>query len=231
MTTPQLPLSFRFSARTRFQHFLAGDNAPAVAAVEALIEDRDEFVGVLLAGPEGSGKSHLAQALVQAATEARFLPLRSLGDKALLAIESTAENGLTVVDDIDAIAGRRAEEVAMFDLFNRLKSARARLLVTSSELPNRLPIHLPDLLSRLASLGQHRLRPLPEFEVRTVLVDRARDRGLSLSGEVLDFLLRRYPRNLGALIQLIDQLDVASMAAQRRLTVPFVRRVIEDGTS
>ncbi|WP_170113424.1 DnaA regulatory inactivator Hda [Ahniella affigens] len=231
MTTPQLPLSFRFAARTRFQHFLAGDNAPVVAAVEALAHETEDFVGILLAGPEGSGKTHLASALVQTAAEVRFLPLRSLGDKALLAIETAPEQGLVVIDDIDALAGRRLEEIAMFDLFNRLKAARARLLVTSSELPNRLPIHLPDLLSRLASLAQHRLRPLPEFEIRTVLVDRARDRGLSLSGEVLDFLLRRYPRNLGALIQLIDQLDVASMAAQRRLTVPFVRRVIEGGQS
>lgn len=229
MTTPQLPLSFRFAPRTRFQHFLAGDNGAALAAVQSLIDTATEFVGVLLAGPEGSGKSHLAQALVQTAADAGFLPLRSLGNKAELAITHCSEHGLIVVDDIDAIAGRRAEEVAMFDLFNRVKAAHGRLLITSAELPNRLPIHLPDLLSRLASLSQHRLRLLPEFEVRTVLVDRARDRGLSLSGEVLDFLLRRYPRNLGALIQLIDQLDVASMAAQRRLTVPFVRRVIESG--
>jgi len=229
VTTPQLPLHFRFSPRTRLAHFLPGDNAAAIADVTALSHDDGQFRGLLLAGPPGAGKTHLASAAVQETASAMFLPLRHLGAQALSAIEATDPSGLIVIDDADAIAGRRAEEIALFDLFNRAKSAGSRLLVTSAELPSRLPIHLPDLVSRLASLVQHRLRVLPEFEVRTVLVDRARERGLELSGDVLDFLLRRYPRNLGALITIVDELDVASMAAQRRLTVPFIRRVIDGG--
>ncbi|MBK8285329.1 MAG: DnaA regulatory inactivator Hda [Ahniella sp.] len=227
MTTPQLPLNFRFPPRTRLAHFLPGDNAVALASVRQLLVDTGEFAGVLLAGPAGSGKTHLASSAVQEANTAQYLPLRSLGAQALPALEAALTTGLVVIDDVDAIAGRRAEEIALFDLFNRAKSDRARLLVTSAELPSRLAIHLPDLVSRLSSLVQHRLRLLPEFEVRAVLVDRARERGLDLSGEVLDFLMRRFPRDLGALISIVDQLDVASMAAQRRLTVPFIRRVIE----
>lgn len=231
MTTPQIPLSFRFPPRTRFAQFLAGDNAAAVAGVRALLEDDGTFRGLLLAGPAGAGKSHLASAVVQEAEGAHYLPLRHLGANALPALEATAAEGLVVIDDADAVAGRRAEEIALFDLYNRAKAAGARLLVTSAELPSRLPIHLPDLVSRLSSLVQFRLRPLPEFEVRAVLVERARERGLDLSGDVLDFLLRRYPRDLGALIGIVDELDAASMAAQRRLTVPFIRRVIDGGRS
>jgi DnaA family protein len=116
--------------------------------------------------------------------------------------------------------------VALFDAYNRWRSAGAAVVFAARHLPQQLPLELPDLASRLAACTRFALRLLDESARREVLRERARSRGFEIDDSVLDFLFRRHARDLGTLLGLLDRVDREALAAQRRITVPFLRRVM-----
>jgi DnaA family protein len=223
--TAQLPLAWRWPRRQRFEHFHAGANAAAVAAVRALANDASA-PWVYMHGGAGSGRTHLLMAACQAAHAAgrvvQYLPLSTLADKAT-ALRGVPGNELLALDDIGAIAGDRDAEHALFDLYNRARAEGSALLFAADAAPSQLQLMLPDLRSRLAACTQFALKPLDDAERRGVLQAQATARGIQLDDSVLDWLFSRYARDLGALLELLDRLDRASLAAQRRITVPFLR--------
>lgn len=227
---PQLPLALRWPRRQRFEHFHAGANAAAFAAVQALACEPGA-PWVYLNGPSGSGKSHLLMAACQAANDigriVQYLPLAKLGDKAV-ALRGVAGSALLALDDLGAIAGDREAEHALFDLYNRAKAEGASLLFAAEASPVQLGLGLPDLRSRLGACTQFLLKPLDDIERREVLKSQAALRGIELDDTVLDWLFARYARDLGALLDLLDKLDQASLAAQRRITVPFLRGFLRE---
>ena len=86
---------------------------------------------------------------------------------------------------------------------------------------------MPDLRSRLGQCTRITLSPLDDDGRREVLQQRAQRRGLVLEDAALEWLLKRVGRELGGLTSMLDQLDRASLAAQRRVTVPFLRKTLE----
>ncbi|MDE1894183.1 MAG: DnaA regulatory inactivator Hda [Xanthomonadaceae bacterium] len=228
---PQLPLALRWPRRQRFEHFHAGANAAAVAAVRTLAL-APGAPWVYLHGSRGSGRSHLLMAACQAAAAAgrrvQYLPLATLGDHAAV-LRGVAGSELLALDDLGAIAGRREAEHALFDLYNRARAEGSALLFAADATPAKLGLELPDLRSRLGACTQFALKPLDDDERRAVLKEQAAARGIELDDSVLDWLFARYARDLGALLDLLDQLDQASLAAQRRITIPFLRGVLRDG--
>jgi DnaA-homolog protein len=227
---PQLPLALRWPRRQRFEHFHAGANAVALAAVQALaLEARAPWV--YLHGANGSGRSHLLMAACQAASSAgrrvQYLPLATLSDH-VAALRGVAGSELLALDDLGVIAGKREAEHALFDLYNRARAEGSALLFAADAMPTSLGIELPDLRSRLGACTQFALKPLDDDERRAVLKAQAASRGIELDDSVLDWLFARYARDLGALLDLLDKLDVASLAAQRRITVPFLRGFLRE---
>jgi len=228
--TPQLPLALRWPRRQRFEHFHAGANAAALAAVHALAE-APGAPWVYLHGASGSGRSHLLMAACQAASAAgravQYLPLATLGDRAA-ALRGVAGGELLALDDLGSIAGNREAEHALFDLYNRAKAEGSALLFAADATPTQLGLGLPDLCSRLGACTQFALKPLDDDERRAVLKAQATSRGIELDESVLDWLFARYARDLGALLELLDKLDQASLAAQRRITIPFLRGFLRE---
>ncbi|HWU75784.1 MAG TPA: DnaA regulatory inactivator Hda [Rhodanobacter sp.] len=225
---PQLPLALRWPRRQRFEHFHAGANAAALAAVQAVaVEPGAPWV--YLHGPAGSGRSHLLMAACQAAAGRRvqYLPLAALSEPAA-ALRGVAGSELLALDDVGAIAGNRDAEHALFDLYNRARAEGSVLLFAADATPTSLGIELPDLRSRLGACTQFALKPLDDDERRAVLKAQAAARGIELDDSVLDWLFARYARDLGALLDLLDKLDVASLAAQRRITIPFLRGFLRE---
>jgi hypothetical protein len=167
----------------------------------------------------------------------RMLPRSIQPTIAHLARESDAILGAFVrclllvklaLDDLDAIAGNAEAEHALFDLYNRSRAEGSALLFAAANTPNHLGIALPDLRSRLGACTQFALKPLDDAERRHVLTSQAVARGIQLDDSVLDWLFARYARDLGALLDLLDRLDQASLAAQRRITIPFLRDVLRE---
>jgi DnaA family protein len=228
--TTQLPLGLRWPRRQRFEHFHAGANAAALAAVQALAV-QPGAPWVYLSGAAGSGKSHLLMAACHAAHEAgrtvQYLPLKTLHEH-FMALRGVAGSQFIALDDIDIIAGERDAEHALFDLYNRARAEGTALIFTAQAVPAQLNLGLPDLRSRLGACTQFTLKPLEDGERREVLKQQAALRGIELDDGVLDWLFARYARDLGALLDLLDRLDQASLAAQRRITIPFLRMFLRE---
>ena len=125
------------------------------------------------------------------------------------------------------IAGNREDEVALFDFHNRARPAGIRVLYTARDVPAEIGLVLPDLRSRLSQCTRVMLVPLDDDGRREVLRERAQRRGLVLEDAAIDWLLTRTDRDLGRLVTVFEQLDRASLAAQRRISVPFLRSVLE----
>ena len=157
----------------------------------------------------------------------QYLPLATIADHAA-ALHGVAGSELLALDDLGAIAGNREAEHALFDLYNRARAEGSALLFAADTTPTQLGIVLPDLRSRLGACTQFALQPLDDDERREVLKAQAASRGIELDDSVLDWLFARYARDLGALLDLLDKLDVASLAAQRRITVPFLRGFLRE---
>ncbi|MFZ0871006.1 MAG: DnaA/Hda family protein, partial [Rhodanobacter sp.] len=157
----------------------------------------------------------------------QYLTLAALGDLAT-ALRGVVGSELLALDDLGAIAGDREAEHALFDLYNRARAEGSSLLFAADATPAQLGLQLPDLRSRLGACTQFALKPLDDAERRTVLKAQAASRGIELDDSVLDWLFARYARDLGALLDLLDRLDQASLAAQRRITIPFLRSFLRD---
>lgn len=231
-TTPQLALGVNLPDYSSLDNFHADNNAEALATVTAL--GGGELRGaVCLCGPAGSGKSHLLQAACRHAHEqgrrAVYLPLDQFRQAGAGGLEGLDQFDLVALDSVDSIAGVPEVEAALFHLVRRLLDQESGLLVAAPSAPAGMGWTLPDLASRLASGPVIRLQPLDDHGREQALCLRARRRGMELAPEAARYLLRRQSRAPAELFRLLDELDVASLAAQRRLTIPFLREALDAG--
>ena len=229
MSVPQLPLALRYPPDQRLESFIgAPDGALAQLRAAAVGAAQD---WLYLSGPAGTGKTHLALAVCAAAEQAgrgsAYLPLVAAAGRLRDALEALEGRDVIALDGLDAIAGQRDDEVALFDFHNRARAAGVTLLYTASAAPDALGLVLPDLRSRLSQCGRIVLTPLDDEGRAAVLRTRAVRRGLALDEAAIDWLLTRTGRDLGGLVQLLDRLDRESLAAKRRVTVPFLRKVLD----
>lgn len=226
----QLPLGISLPDNTRFENFVAGPNAELVRALLDMASGPGDS-SLYLWGHAGSGKTHLLQALCRKAGHqgltCAFLPLDTSGVMATGVLQGMESVELICVDDIDAIAGDRDWEQALFDMFNRARASNSRLVMAGSGRPDSLGLGLPDLVSRIAWGPVYPVKALDDSGRLEVLQLRAKARGFDLPEDTGQYLLRRYPRDLPALCALLDRLDHASLVAQRRLTIPFVKSALE----
>ena len=229
MKPDQLPLAMRWPAQHRFETFFAGDNGAALDLVQRAATDA-AAPWVFVSGAAASGKTHLLIAACAVATaagrRAQYLSLRNLSGGAPDSIRALGGSDLLALDDLDAITGRREAEHALFDLYNRGKAETHTFLFAASRAPAQLGIGLPDLVSRLSACAQAPLKPLDDAARSEVLRERAAARGIELDDAALAWLFARTQRDLGSLTALLDRLDRESLAAKRRVTIPFLRQVL-----
>jgi DnaA family protein len=184
-------------------------------------------------GSRGCGKTHLLQAVCAAAGAApaggpaAYFPLDrsvALPPQALAGFESCR---VLCIDDVDAVAGNLEWEQALFRLFNEASELQSRLIFAAGAAPRQIDWRLDDWRSRAAACVVYQVRELDEAGRAEALRLRAAQRGLQLPPETLDYLLKRLPRDLRSLFDILDELDEASLVAQRRLTIPFIRDALE----
>lgn len=225
----QLPLGVGLRDDATFGNFLPGDNAALVARLRAQLDDDGEAF-IYLWGAPGSGRSHLLQAACHEASardrRALYLPLDDLGHFPPYMLEEIERLDLVVIDDLDAVIGRKRWEEGLFHGFNRLRDAGKRLVIAASAAPRQLDIQLPDLASRLSWGMTFHLQRLDDVQRFEALQLRARSRGMQLPDEVARYILHRGPRQLNELFATLERLDRASLSAQRKLTIPFVKQAL-----
>ncbi len=228
----QLPLGVQLRVSLRFETFQPGENAAALAELRQALATTGH-APLWLYGPRGVGRTHLLQAACAEAGEhgltTAYLPLAGTPGLEPDWLSGLEQLDVALVDDVGEVAGQPGWERALFGLYNGLAERGARLVCAADAPPAALPFALADLKSRFAASSVHRLLPLREPQLAAALERRAAHRGLELPPETLQYLTRRAPRDFATLCRLLDELDLQALAAQRRLTVPFVREVLERG--
>jgi DnaA family protein len=225
----QLTLGVRLKERATFDSFLPRGNEELVAQLRSAAEVRGR-VALWLAGPGASGKSHLLQATCAragAVARAGYFPLASFIELGVEALEGAETLAVVCIDDIERAAGHDAWERALFNLYRELDERRAVFVAAANAPAAALPWRLADLRSRLAACTSFTVRALDDDAQAEALQLRARLRGLDLPQETARYLQRRVPRDMATLAELLDTLDDASLEAQRRLTVPFIKDVLD----
>lgn len=225
----QLLLNVRPRPDARLADFAGPVYAPLLAAAQSWLEMPGSLLYVY--GEPGYGRSHLLAALCAEAERrglsalALSLPeVREAGPELLAGLE---QQKVLALDDIEAVAGRRDWEEGLFHLFNRAVAQGARMVFSAAAPPGRLELGLPDLVSRLGQAAVWSM-PRPDDASREALVLAvAQRRGWVLETDVLRYLCQRLPREPGRLLGGLDALDQASLAAGRRLTVPFARACLD----
>lgn len=229
LSEPQLTLDLFSATHHDFAAFRADVNAETVTTLERWCVGAGPRV-IYLWGKPGSGKSHLLQAAVRAVGEdgarAMYVPLAQLGEAGPGILDELHRVDIVALDDIGVCAGRIEWEERLFVLYNAIQEAGGRLLWSGERNPAAAFFELGDLASRLSASLIYQLRELDDAAKAAVLVQAAAQRGLDLPVPVIDFIMRRERRDLGALMALLDKLDRASLSHGRALTVPFVRTVL-----
>ncbi len=226
----QLPLNIRLGELTTLEQFVAGANRAVLAALGAMADGRGEPL-LFVHAPPGRGKTHLLHGTCRRAVERgrrpAYLPLRTLLQTNVEVLDGLERLDLVCLDDLEAIAGRREWELALFNLCNGLRENGGALLTAAFAPPNQTGIALPDLRSRLSAGVVYGIRPLNDDDKLRALVQRAEAHGLTLPPEVGRYLLAHCPRDLASLFEVLRRLDQASLIEQRRLTLPFVREILQ----
>jgi len=229
MQPHQLTLPLRLQDEATFVNFFAGSNQPLINYLKKLIHDRNENY-IYLWGHSGVGCTHLLKACCQYVQEqgrtAAYLPMSLFKNLSPSVFGTLEVVSLVCLDDIQAIAGDHQWEEVIFHFYNRIQASGNQLFIAGHAVPRDLNIHLPDLASRLINGVVFQVQELSDEEKVEALQMRAKLRGLNLSAEVLHFLLNRFPRDLSALFATLEQLERASLMAQRKLTIPFVKDVL-----
>lgn len=218
MSGEQLPLPIALPARMGREDFLvSASNDAAFQAIDRWPDWPDPFL--VLVGPEGSGKSHLA-AIFAAASGAPILRASdidpgarsSLGSFAALAIEDCDAGGF--------------DEAAMFHLVNDARLRRAFILFTARKGVAGWPVSIPDLASRLRLAPEMRLGAPDDALLRALFVKLFLDRQILVDLPVIDYAMQRIERSCAAANALVDRLDRESLARQRRVTKAIVAGVL-----
>lgn len=223
----QLALPLQLADHAVFASFLAGDNDTLVATLVDLSRG-DAGQGCWLWGAVATGKTHLLQAVCDAAGDrSAYLPLDMLDAAGPGVLEGLELRGLVCIDDIDCVAGDDEWERALFSFYNALHEAGGQLVVAAAAAPRETGFSLADLASRMSKLPVFQLRALSDQQRVAALQLRARHRGLELPDDTAAFMLKRSRRDMASLYDLLDRLDLEALKAKRRLTIPFVRGVLE----
>jgi chromosomal replication initiation ATPase DnaA len=214
----QLTIDLPFQPAYGRADFLVSDcNAAALARIDSW-PDWPERVLVLY-GPVGSGKSHVAQ-LWRETSGGRLIAGEALAgyDPSVLAVLPAV-----AVDDAE-----RAAEPALLHLFNCCRESGAGLLIVAREAPAIWGIALPDLASRLRAAGTVGIGAPDDSLLAAVLVKHFADRQLRVAPELVDYLVPRMERSFAAAAALAERLDRLALSTQRPVGLALARQVLAE---
>jgi len=227
----QLTLMVQLPDDETFNSYKSEVNIGVVSQLKSYIEQKQKTPhGFYLFGLTSAGKSHLLHAsstyAAQVGKSSVCLSCSELKNLPVEILDGLEQIDLICLDDIHLIAGDKQWEQAIFDLYNRVLEQNNYLLISGNESAQQLGISLPDLVSRLSWGLTEQVKPLEDEEKIAAIQHRAIQRGLTLSDEVVKFLLNRLSRDMGSLIKSLDLLDKASIQEQRKITIPFIKEVL-----
>lgn len=226
----QLPLQFEFQSNQNFNTFYHGNNEEIINHLQSIFQNGEQQI--FLWGSPGTGKTHLLQAISQEAknhdkTSFYFsLDSKKLPDPSML---GGLENlDIVCFDNLDQIAGNARWEQAFFNFFNLHRDANKKLVLSASCPPKFLEIQPPDLKTRMSWGITLKLKSLADEQQLNALIYKANDLGFEIPVNVGRFLMTHYARDLPSIWSLLNEIDHATLAEKRKLTIPFLKQIMEN---
>lgn len=229
--TQQLTLNVGMRDGSRFSSFfVTPENAELLGILKRGFEQH--FPQLFMWGDEHVGKSHLLQACCenyyQKGLMAAYLPLSTCAKYGVRMLAGLEVKQLIAIDDLDTILGQRSWEEALMNLINRCRANHQPLIMAGRSNPREIEGLLPDLASRLLWGPVYRINALNPEQCRQAMAWRAHQRGFELPAPVIKYIEKHYPQDINTLMQLLNQLDSASLIKGRKITREFIREVIRD---
>lgn len=225
MAMKQLALDIGLGRAPSLGSFLAGPNEAAWKHLQLWAGSPTRSpVPTYLWGAPGSGKTHLLQA-VQASLREQGAKVGWL-DAGIAEPPPFDESWAVVLMDGVHLYGA-VQQHAAFSWFVQAQALQRGVLAAGAMPPTQLALR-EDLRTRLGWGHVFQLHVLSEPERRAVLRQAADARGVFLSDDVMDFILTRFSRDLGSLMQLLDHLDAYALQTQRAITIPLIKSMLED---
>lgn len=222
--TEQLTLPINKPANMSFANFYTGNNVEIINILKNITNNKNIFI----AGDNGTGKTHLLMATIQYQAESyavgQYINMQQANWKYQLSNCDPA--ALICIDDLQFIISDHNKQEILFHLFNQVADNNGNIIFAASMSPKQLHLPLADLTSRLTWGIVYQLQHLPEPQVSLALQNAAFELGITIPTEVMNFLLTRCSRKIADLLAILKVLDQASLAEQRKLTIPFVKDVL-----
>lgn len=213
----QIPLDLtRPPGLSREELVVSAANAQAVALIDAWPDWPSSVV--VVAGPVGSGKTHLASIWREEANAVQA-DRRAIGS----AILDAAEAGAVLIDDADAGG---LDENGLFHLINTARAGNGHVLLTARRFPAGWGVALPDLKSRLAAASTVEIREPDDLLLAGVITKLFADRQVEIDPLVVQFLVKRIERSLATAIRVVDRLDRTALETKSRVSRQLAASVL-----
>lgn len=217
-------MQFNFILQQTFASFYADGNQYIVKQLQEFTNQTSENF-IYLYGQSGSGKTHLSQAVCQLAADKTFYYCFSNALPSISLLDNIENYDLVCLDNINKISANHDWEYALFKCFNCCSDNGKKLLVTADTAPKFIALELPDIKTRMScGLALH-INQLSADQQLQALMFKARVLGFEIPHNVGQFLLVHYNRDAQLLWQLLDKIDYATLAQQRKLTIPFLKQI------
>lgn len=168
---------------------------------------------VVIAGPAGSGKSHLVS-VWQRRSSAAVVSMSGVTDAT---VDHLRQHGRLAIEDVASGTGAVCEQL-VFHLLNQARECKGQVLITMSRPPGELDIVLPDLRSRLRALPLAEIQPIDDPLLSGLLVKLFADRQLAVDPGVVKYLTQRMERSAGAAREIVERIDHLALASHRKVT-------------
>tara|TARA_R110001592_G_scaffold52511_8_gene160704 strand:+ start:20079 stop:20831 length:753 start_codon:yes stop_codon:yes gene_type:complete len=242
--TIQLFLPVQTRLEKSFENYLGASNLILIECLKNHIELKDESL-IMLVGPESVGKTHLLSSAIQyyetsfsKGADCAYFSLAELSGKQISdtyytdLLEYFEIFSFLALDDVDlwlaslSTEERQDAEILLFNIFNHYKMNGKLMLIASKCPAPRLNINLKDLESRLLSGLLLTVLPLDDAGKDELIRSLAKLKGFLMDDDVSAFILKRSGRDVPSLLKIIDTLDKATLIEKRKLTVPFVKKIL-----
>ena len=199
-------------------------NQVAVDFLKELVKSNDSVANCYLWGPRGSGKSHLLFSACKTVAQSIYIPVKDL-QLPPDSLDGLERYRLVCIDDIHTVACQHDWEKRLFFLLENIK-ASGNLLIISGNCPaSELDFETKDLVNRLAGAQVLKLSSSNDQLKAAILMDRASRIGFRIDQSIVDFVMRRYSRDMHSLVRLLDYIAEQSLEAHRKVTIPFLREI------